>query len=168
MTGRVPSSPKLISSFTQKSTRTSSSSSLSFALSPSWTGECFLRMGDVRDENLKMDLFSVDICQFSVTSLWNTSEDKHRSISFRSIILIMIYAGTIILNLLAASVDNTFSPVRNQPPENSTLMEATESNTEKETVIVLLFAERHQFTDENAFSGQRRNDLSLEHIVNRS
>lgn len=64
--------------------------------------------------------FRIDICQFSITSLMNSSEDKSRSISFRSIILIMIYAGTIILNLLAASVDNKFPLMQAQPPDNST------------------------------------------------
>lgn len=68
-------------------------------------------------------IFSIDICQFSVSSLFNSSEDKSRSISFRSIILIMIYAGTIILNLLAASVDNKFPAMKNQSSENSTLTE---------------------------------------------
>lgn len=38
----------------------------------------------------------------------------------------MIYAGTIILNLLAASVDNTFPSARAQPPENSTIAGASE------------------------------------------
>lgn len=86
--------------------------------------------------NLKHSRFSIDICQFSVSSLWNSSEDKHRSISFRSIILIMIYAGTIILNLLAASVDNTFTPVISQPPENSTMTEAAESAESENTVKI--------------------------------
>lgn len=67
--------------------------------------------------------FSIDICQFNMTSLFNSSEDKTRSMSFRSVILIMIYAGTIILNLLAASVDNTF-PIR-ASSENSTFTQET-------------------------------------------
>lgn len=60
-----------------------------------------------------------------MTTFLNSSDDRSRSISFRSIILIMIYAGTIILNLLAASVDNSLPTVRAQPPENSTIAEAS-------------------------------------------
>lgn len=71
---------------------------------------------------------SIDICQFSMTSLLSSAEDKSRSISFRSIILIMIYAGTIILNLLAASVDNKFPMVKAQSAENSTIAETLEND----------------------------------------
>lgn len=78
---------------------------------------------------------SIDICRFSVSSLLNSSEDKSRSISFRSIILIMIYAGTIILNLLAASVDNQFSAVTLSSSENSTISAAMEA-AEKDNMVV--------------------------------
>ena len=62
-----------------------------------------------------------------MTSLLNSSEDKTRSMSFRSVILIMIYAGTIILNLLAASVDNTF-PMRTSS-ENSTFTQTLKNDS---------------------------------------
>lgn len=50
-------------------------------------------------------VFSIDICQFS---MFNTGDDKTHSISFRSVIMIMIYAGTIVLNLSASSLDERF------------------------------------------------------------
>lgn len=80
---------------------------------------------------LSISIFSIDICQFSMTSLLSTSENKERSISFRSIILIMIYAGTIILNLLAASIDDRFPMKKFETQDNSTtvtLMEALEKD----------------------------------------
>lgn len=83
-------------------------------------------------------IFSIDICQFSVSSLFNSSEDKSRSISFRSIILIMVYAGTIILNLLAASVDSSLSTIKNLSPENSTVTAAKETMEKHDSVQVLL------------------------------
>ncbi|CRK96600.1 CLUMA_CG009893, isoform A [Clunio marinus] len=75
----------------------------------------------------------IDICQFSVSSLLNTSEDKSRSISFRSIILIMIYAGTIILNLLAASVDSKFTMIKSMSSENSTVEAEMATTPEKQS-----------------------------------
>lgn len=119
----------------QKSTQMSSSSSRSFVLFPSWTGKfsSFEALRKFLNFVFFLD-FSIDICQFSVTSLWNSSEDKHHSISFRSVILIMVYAGTIILNLLAASVDNTLSSVYIQPPGNLTITEVTEQTNKDNTV----------------------------------
>jgi hypothetical protein len=70
-----------------------------------------------------------------MTSLLSSSENKERSISFRSITLIMIYAGTIILNLLAASIDDRF-PVKKfpSPESNSTAMTLMESLEKDNTV----------------------------------
>lgn len=81
-------------------------------------------------------LLSIDICQFNMTSLLNSSEDKSRSISFRSIILIMIYAGTIILNLLAASVDGKFPSMKAQSSINATI--AAMQSTESDNVVNIL------------------------------
>lgn len=64
--------------------------------------------------------FSIDICQFSMTSLLSSTENKDRSISFRAIILLMIYAGTIILNLLAASIDDRFATKKFPLQSNAT------------------------------------------------
>lgn len=106
-----------------------------FVSSQLWTGELlnvqslcgwFFHKGEI--------IFSIDICQFSMTSLWSSSEDKNRSISFRSIILIMIYAGTIILNLLAASVDNKFPIMNSLSHENSTLI--SDSDDKQDSVFV--------------------------------
>jgi transmembrane protein 237 len=83
----------------------------------------------------EMFIFSIDICQFSMTSLLNSSEDKSRSISFRSIILIMIYAGTIILNLLAASVDSKFPMIN---AENSTV--TPETNDSVSDMVLMRFS----------------------------
>lgn len=92
--------------------------------------------GEVRNVKLFfIYISSIDICQFSVSSLLNSSEDKSRSISFRSIILIMIYAGTIILNLLAASVDNKFSD-KLMSSENSTITAAMEA-VEKDNMVFI-------------------------------
>lgn len=79
---------------------------------------------------------SIDICQFSITSLFNSGDDRHRSISFRSVILIMVYAGTIILNLLAASVDNKFPVASNQSAENSTMPSVMEPAEKDNSVLV--------------------------------
>lgn len=79
---------------------------------------------------------SIDICQFSITSLFNSGDDRHRSISFRSIILIMIYTGTIILNLLAASVDSKVPVAFNQPAENSTMASEMEQAEKDNSVLV--------------------------------
>lgn len=79
---------------------------------------------------------SIDICQFSITSLFNSGDDRHRSISFRSVILIMIYAGTIILNLLAASVDSKFPVASNLSAENSTLPSVMEPAEKDNSVLV--------------------------------
>lgn len=69
-----------------------------------------------------------------MTSLLSATENKDRSISFRSIILLMIYAGTIILNLLAASIDDRTSSRRYQLQSNTTtvtaIMEAYESSNQ--------------------------------------
>ncbi|XP_070502217.1 uncharacterized protein [Chironomus tepperi] len=81
----------------------------------------------------------IDICQFSMTSLLNTSENKERSISFRSIILIMIYAGTIILNLLAASIDDRFPAKKYQSQDNSTTITLMESLEKENTNIYFLY-----------------------------
>lgn len=79
--------------------------------------------------------FSIDICQFSMTSLLSASENKERSISFRSIILLMIYAGTIILNLLAASIDDRTATRRYLLQNNTTtvtaVMEALETSNQE-------------------------------------
>lgn len=84
----------------------------------------------------KLTFSSIDICQFSMTTLLNSSEERSRSISFRAIILIMIYAGTIILNLLAASVDHALPTVKAQPPENSTIAEASSMDAmEKDNTV---------------------------------
>jgi hypothetical protein len=37
----------------------------------------------------------------------------------------MVYAGTIILNLLAASVDNSFSSMKNMSASNATVVDVT-------------------------------------------
>lgn len=64
-----------------------------------------------------------------MSSLLSTSENKERSISFRSVILIMIYAGTIILNLLAASIDDRTAR-RYQLQNNSTTVTAVMESLE--------------------------------------
>lgn len=56
---------------------------------------------------------SIDICQFSLSSVFNPSDVGSRNVSFRAIILIMVYAGTILLNLLAAFVDDKFPTIGN-------------------------------------------------------
>jgi hypothetical protein len=48
----------------------------------------------------------------------------------------MIYAGTIILNLLAASVDNKFPIMKNLPPENSTLTAGIQSAEKENSVFI--------------------------------
>ena len=89
-------------------------------------------------ENFSIFIFSIDICQFSVTALFNSTDDnKSRSISFRSVILIMIYTGTIILNLLAASVDSRFSITGNQLAENSTLASSAMQPSEKDNLVLV-------------------------------
>lgn len=115
----------------------SSSSSLWFASFPSWTGESVLHdfASRISINNFPL-FFSVDICQFSLTSMFTSSEDKTRSISFRSIILIMTYAGTIILNLLAASIDNNFTGTKALSAENSTMAGAMDSMEDNDTVLV--------------------------------
>lgn len=70
-----------------------------------------------------------------MTSLLSASENKERSISFRSIILLMIYAGTIILNLLAASIDDRTATRRYLLQNNTTtvtaVMEALETSNQE-------------------------------------
>lgn len=79
-----------------------------------------------------------------MSSLLNTSENKERSISFRSIILIMIYAGTIILNLLAASIDDRFPGKKYQSQDNSTTITLMEA-LEKENTVSLRFIKVYFF-----------------------
>lgn len=112
---------------------------------------------------------SIDICQFSITSLFNSVDDRHRSISFRSVILIMIYAGTIILNLLAASVDNKFPVASNQSAENSTMPSVMEPAERDNSVLV---APAFCFANDKIYSlplllasGQRWDGLLVEHSI---
>lgn len=50
--------------------------------------------------------FRIDISQFSLSSFFSsTNETKYGTMSFRSLICLLIYSTTIILNLLAGSVD---------------------------------------------------------------
>lgn len=58
----------------------------------------------------------IDLCQ-----LWKTSENEGKSVSFRSIVLFMIYSGSIILNLLSKSV-NKFHKGAENPQQNSTIV----------------------------------------------
>lgn len=55
--------------------------------------------------------------------MFNTgSDDKTHSISFRSVIMIMIYAGTIVLNLSAGSLDERFYLPQLAAQTNATLI----------------------------------------------
>jgi hypothetical protein len=121
--------------------------------------------------------FSIDICQFSMTSLLSTPENKERSVSFRSIILIMIYAGTIILNLLAASIDDRFPVKRLQSQDNSTtitLMDSLEKDAtvSRQNVVcwnlitTLTIFCCHLFSLHARSDGEGRNGLLIQHIIN--
>jgi hypothetical protein len=55
-----------------------------------------------------------------MSSVFNQNEVGNRTISFRAIILIMVYAGTILLNLLAAFVDDKFPIIGNMNLSNMT------------------------------------------------
>jgi hypothetical protein len=71
-----------------------------------------------------------------MTSLLSSTENKDRSISFRAIILLMIYAGTIILNLLAASIDDRFATKKFQLQSNATtIVEPVDVTGENNSVI---------------------------------
>lgn len=171
MIGRARKSPKATTSFTQKSTRMSSSSSRWFVLFQSWTGELLSPPGRPSNQTHRIRFFSVDICQFSLTSLFQSSEDKNRTISFRSIVLIMTYAGTIILNLLAASIDSNFTASKAQPSENSTMAAMMESMEDNDSVLVeqakckFLLAIWYSF-DSFHILGERRHGLLMEYFIN--
>lgn len=110
-----------------------------------------------------------------MTSLLSTSENKENSVSFRSIMLIMIYAGTILLNLLAASMDDRFTMRKYQSQDNSTMslmeMDAIENADTvnwsfKRMKIFLYFFFFNSFV---FFAGSEwRNGLFMEYIINRS
>lgn len=73
-----------------------------------WVNCCFSLHVRDRETDWSSCICRVDICQFSLSTLFNPTEERSLTISFRAVVLIMIYAGTILLNLLAAFVDDKF------------------------------------------------------------
>lgn len=82
----------------------------------------------------------------------------------------MIYAGTIILNLLAASVDSKFPEAPGLSAENSTMPSVMETAEKDSSVLVarLLFRKRQIYSLPLLLaSGQRRDGLLMEHSFHR-
>ena len=74
--------------------------------------------------------------------MFNNGDDKTHSISFRSVIMIMIYAGTIVLNLSAGSLDERFYLPQLAAQTNATLITedtGKEDLVDKTQLIRILF-----------------------------